>query len=237
MPRGIHNLGRKQSEAQKRRVREGIARAIAEGRPFGSPRKHPIYHSVCEMCATPFRWTVGSAKGMTHQKTGRFCSKRCLVRWLHKYRQLLPHADEIKRLYWDEGLSLWEIARKFGVTDQSAVKKAMQKAGLPRRPKKHIGKTVCVVGGCGKPAHKIQHKGNGAWYGKRCKAHWLEHRASLQKKYVVAKPEQRAKRIEYSRNYYQRTREQRLAYSKEYREKQKANGNDRLQMAARQAAA
>lgn len=220
MPRGVHNLGRKRSEGFKRRVKSGIARTQAEGRPFGRKRERPLQGSVCEVCSKAFLWTRGGNSSIaTHQRTGRFCSKGCLVKWLHKHRQLLPHAEEIKRLYWDDGKSLWEIARMFGVTSHSAVKTAMAKAGVARRPKKNIGKKSCIVEGCVKPTHKILHAGNHSPYGRRCKQHWNEHRAAIQKEYVSKRPDQRARRIAYARAYYKRTREARLAYAKVYRER------------------
>lgn len=178
-------LGRRKTAGVGKRVSEGLRRARAEGKPLGQPRIHPIFDSICETCGKDFKWTRGQYDGMSHQTTGRFCSKRCLVKWLHKYRQLLPHADEIKRLYWEEKKSLWEIARRFGVTDQSTVKKAMAKAGIPRRPKKNIGKKVCIVSGCGQRAHKIRHSNNGSPYGRRCYTHWKEHREQLGKSYYA----------------------------------------------------
>lgn len=180
-------LGRRPSAGVRKRVSEGLHRARARGKPLGQPRIHPIFDSVCENCERPFRWSRGEYPGMAHQTTGRFCGKRCLVKWLHKYRQILPHADEVKRLYWEEGMSLWEIARKFGVTDQATVKKAMAKAGVARRPKKNIGKKVCIVAGCGKSTYKIMHTNNGSPYGRRCLQHWEEHRDQLAKDYYARK--------------------------------------------------
>lgn len=212
-------LGRRRTAGFGKRVSEGMRRAIDAGQKFGQPRIHPIFDAVCETCQKEFKWTRGQYNGLSHQTTGRFCRKRCLVKWLHKYRQLLPHANEIKRLYWDEGLSLWEIARMFGVTDQATVKKAMAKAGIPRRPKKNIGKKVCIVAGCGKTTHKIRHTNNGSPYGRRCKQHWNEHRAAIQKAYVAKRADQRERRVAYSREYYRRTREARLEYAKQYRKR------------------
>lgn len=178
-------LGRRRSPGFGKRVSEGLRRAQAKGKALGQPRIHPIFEATCENCHRPFKWTRGQYDGMSHQKTGRFCSKRCLVKWLHKYRQLLPHADQIKRLYWDENKSLWDIARMFGVTDQSTVKKAMEKAGVPRRSKKNIGKKVCAVPGCGKTTFKITHSNNRSPYGRRCERHWLEHRKQLARDYYA----------------------------------------------------
>lgn len=103
--------------------------------------------------------------------------------WLHRYRQILPAVETIKRLYWDEGLSLWDIARRFGVTDAKTVRQAMEKGGIRRRPKGNFGKKICIAKDCDEPTFKIPHKGNGSDYGRRCEKHWKEHRKGLQLDY------------------------------------------------------
>lgn len=185
MARGVHNLGRKRTEGFKKRVRAGIARAQGEGRPFGAPRRQPIRIGICEECAAKFRWTKGRSKDNPHQTTGRFCSKRCLVRWLHKHRQRLPDAETLRRLYWDEELSLWSIANLYAIESHKSVSAAMEKAGISRREKRNVGLTQCAVEGCLEPAFKIKHSNNGSMYGKMCEGHRIAHRKQLAANYYA----------------------------------------------------
>lgn len=206
MTRGIHNLGRKRSEGYKRRLRAGIERIQAEGKPFGRTRERLIEVGQCEICSRVFKWTQGGAKNVRHQKTGRFCSKRCLVKWLHQHRQKLPDAVTLQTLYEEHGLTTPEIAKRYGLLQPRSVGQALEKIGVKRRRSGPRNSGLCIEGGCDQPVYQIQHKGNGSWYGKRCHEHWLKHRAGLNKRYLQNNPAQREKRNEYMRGYHRKTR-------------------------------
>lgn len=178
------SFGTKRSEGFKSRVKAGQQAVAAHGKRLGSAHvrmKHVVVAAICETCDKEFLWTAGyqqKALGVKHQKTGRFCSKLCLVRWLHKHRTVLSNIEEIKRLYWDEGMTLWEIAHKYGMKTHKAVSAAMLRGGLRIRTKDN-GKKICIVRGCDKPTFKIIHPNNKSPYGRRCEEHWLEHRQKL----------------------------------------------------------
>jgi len=162
----------------------GIRARQARGLRFGRSPTSIILAAICETCGKDFLWTTGGAReGAKSQTTGRFCSHPCLVKWLHKHRQILPDIEVIKKMYWEDGMSLWEIARKCGAKTHKAVEHAMKKAGIRRRPRRNTGKHVCVVEGCKNPTFKIVHSNNKSPYGRRCEKHWVEHRKALQLDY------------------------------------------------------
>lgn len=95
--------------------------------------------------------------------------------------QIVPQDREVLHgMYWDQGMTSIEMAAHFGVEHKSVLN-IMRKLGVPRRRlgPRNLGK--CIK--CGEPVHQIKHTGNGASYGKLCRAHWLEHRAKLAREY------------------------------------------------------
>lgn len=112
---------------------------------------------------------------------------------------IIPRDPELLRcMYWDEQMSLPEMARAFGVTHKS-VERAMRELGIERRHKSHKRSFGCRV--CNAPTHKIKHFGNGSWYGTLCKRHWNEHRAAIARK-EARQPKVRAQRKANMQRWY-----------------------------------
>lgn len=107
--------------------------------------------------------------------------------------QIIPRDKALlTRLYWDEGMTLTEIADRYGV-DWTSVKKLFVRLEIPRRPQAALRKPWCIDCGVVRPRtlpHKLTRNGTGT----RCH----ECLKKYKKKHVVRKDrnfaEVRAKR-------------------------------------------
>jgi hypothetical protein len=97
--------------------------------------------------------------------------------------QIIPRDKTLlDKLYWEEKLTLSQIAKKFGCTDHSSVRKCFDKMGIPRRCKGSGYEGLCID--CNKnPIHKIPHKLTKHGTGKRCKECHKKHKHNLAIKY------------------------------------------------------
>lgn len=153
------------------------------------PRARPavLTEVVCPRCQKTYWMRV--AQGYTR----KFCSRACASQFHQETRHALPGTDvEIEdllwRLYWKEWKTTPEIAALYD-TDHGVIKAWMRRLGIPRRPVGAVRHLTCTRDGCREPIHRIHHAGNGARYGRLCKAHWNEHRRSLAKHYKSSRYE------------------------------------------------
>jgi hypothetical protein len=93
--------------------------------------------------------------------------------------QIIPRDKVLlTKLYWEEKLTLKQIATKFGCTDHSSVRKCFDKMGIPRRYKGSGYEGLCID--CGKnPNYKIPHKLTKNGTGRRCKECHKKHKHKL----------------------------------------------------------
>ena len=97
-------------------------------------------------------------------------------------RRILPDRDTLYFLYWKRGLSTVDIARRYGVANDTVVQSAMVRDGIPRRRAVRVGRKLCIV--CRQPVVKKFHKKLGRWYGRRCELHQDEFDQSFKRKQV-----------------------------------------------------
>jgi hypothetical protein len=86
-------------------------------------------------------------------------------------------------LYVVQNLGTVEMAPLLGVATHKSVLRALHHYGIPVRP---VGKSRykhCMEPDCYLPLHKIRHKTNGAWYGRRCRLHWIIFRMEVNQRY------------------------------------------------------
>lgn len=170
-------LGRKYSEPRKQRLRESIARLKAEGRRFGSPPdpRTRVEKRTCQLpsCGKEFEFRI---RPKTDSFRGRYCCQKHAVKHLSIERIKVPaDFDLLHDLYVVKNMTTPEIGKLFGV-GHHAVRHRLIDVGI--RPRK-VGisrYTTCIEDGCNLPVHRIQHKTNGSWYGRRCYEHFKMHR-------------------------------------------------------------
>jgi hypothetical protein len=150
-------------------VRERLRRRREAGLPIGRPRKYVRQAATCA-CGKSFEYKLYPGR------PPRIC---CGCR--SRIRRKLPYdAALLTKLYWGERKTTEEIAAIFGAK-HSSVRKRMAALGIARRPRGHSRLVSCIEPGCNGPLFKIRHAINGSFYGRRCFAHWVEHRAQLGK--------------------------------------------------------
>jgi hypothetical protein len=91
-------------------------------------------------------------------------------------------AGELRRLYVDENMTTIEIGQLFNVKHRSVVS-ALKKFGIPARKVGVSRYETCREPECQLPIYRIRHKGNGSWYGSKCRLHWIIHRMKLSQEY------------------------------------------------------
>lgn len=114
---------------------------------------------------------------------GRSCCSKALMRdrWSYPGRPELSKAV-LSRMYWDEGMSSPEIAKALGMTHKGVLG-AMRRFEVMRRKVGPRTEGHCFVEECRLPVHRILHKTNGSWYGRRCRLHWIIYRMEVNQKY------------------------------------------------------
>lgn len=214
-------LGRKRTEGQKQRAREGIARRQAKGLPFGSlpdPRTR-IETRICKLpsCGREFQFRI---RPKTEPSRGRYCTQKHAVQHVAILRCKVPADYELLfDLYVTKNMTTVEIGKMFG-TNHGAVRHRLRDVGIMRRKVGISRHKICTVEGCNEPCFKLRHPLNGSLYGTLCKEHRRLHRNKIAREYVASDPARRQKRIDYSREYYKRTRDARIAYSREHHRRQ-----------------
>jgi hypothetical protein len=130
-------LGRKFSPGRLKRHREACARRKAEGF-YETPsykRFDPRTKVLTLVCATPScdkQFTFTRSPRFLGD-TPRYCSHICQLRHNHILRTKVPQDYEtLYDLYWTKNMSTVEIGEMFG-SDNSTVREAMVRAGVPRR--------------------------------------------------------------------------------------------------------
>lgn len=160
-----------------------IAKSAGLSMKIGAPVVYVTRTNNCDNCGSSFSYR--------RKEVQRFCNKGCLVRWLHKYRQILPDGGTLRHFYIDENMSTPAMARLFGVSDPHAVRQALLKAGVKLRRKTVPNK--CKVSGCDRTPQKKVHPINGSVYGTMCAEHRLYHynrlNRDLQRKHKGIPPE------------------------------------------------
>lgn len=115
------------------------------------------------------------------------CGKSCMVLALHEARWKLPSDEHerralLTRLYWDEGCTSPEIAKRLGMSHKGILDAMraldIQRRSIGTRPVAH-----CIDDDCRLPVWRIQHRTNGSWYGRRCRLHWIIYRMKLEQEY------------------------------------------------------
>jgi hypothetical protein len=91
-------------------------------------------------------------------------------------------AEELRRLYEDEGLGVIAIGEIFGV-EHRTVAHRLHRIGVKVRRAGMIRRTTCCEPDCHLPVHSVKHKTNGYYYGKRCRLHWIVFRMMVNQRY------------------------------------------------------
>lgn len=171
-------LGRKWSEPRKKRHRENMARLKAQGVKFGAdpdPRTR-FEDRVCQYppCGATFPFRIRPKTDPVKQ--GHYCKQNHAIKHVSWMRRKIPaDFDLLYDLYITENMTTTEIGKLFDV-HHGAVRRRLRDVGILPRKVGISRYTICVEKGCDKPIHRIQHKTNGSWYGKRCFEHWKAHR-------------------------------------------------------------
>lgn len=146
---------------------------VKDKRSTGRPRVARSRLAVCIYCRVPFRYLFYPSRGRKS-----FCCRSHHLAHQRELRRKVPNDfGLLYSLYWDQNQSLPTIARRFN-TDATTVRVAMDKLGIPRR--RRTSRLHCLVDECSELVHKVLHRKNGSWYGQRCLAHWVAHRAHVQ---------------------------------------------------------
>jgi hypothetical protein len=119
----------------------------------------------------------------SRKRTGRFCSRTCITAYFRNKRKKLPERSVLIDLYVNKKFSTCKIQKMYGVADPAVVRQALVKYGVLLRTIRESKTDSCKVPGCGKPAFKILHRGNGTLYGTLCRRHRVLHRAKLNRDY------------------------------------------------------
>lgn len=90
--------------------------------------------------------------------------------------------EELRHLYEVERLGVVAIGARFGVTFTS-VRRALKKAGIPRRRAGMERRATCCEEGCDLPVFSVRHATNGYLYGRRCRLHWIVFRMAVNHRY------------------------------------------------------
>lgn len=136
---------------------------------------------VCPKCGRAFEARINEGYTRT------FCSRSCASQTHQAKRHVFPGTDDeiaalLQRLYWVERRTTPEIAALYQ-TDHVVVKRWMRRLGITRRPMGPRKAPHCIEEGCRLPVHRIQHKTNGCWYGRRCRMHWIVFRMIVTQRY------------------------------------------------------
>lgn len=148
---------------------------------FGShPDPRTRYEDrVCQYppCGKTFRFRIRPKTDPV--KRGHYCEQAHAIKHVSWQRRKVPaDHDLLYDLYVVKNMTTTEIGKMFDV-NHHAVRHRLLDVGL--RPRK-VGisrYTICIEEGCGKPIHRILHKTNGSWYGRRCFDHWVAHRKKV----------------------------------------------------------
>lgn len=134
-------------------------------KPPGRPRMVFPREVRCEYCKSVFsRAPYGEDKM-------RFCGTLCvtLARPCKGRPRKLPSPAEVRTMYVDRNLPTTAIARMFGLSDPSAVRKALLRTGVTLRQR--TIPMICSVDGCGAPVLKVRHAKLNVEYGRLCSTH------------------------------------------------------------------
>jgi hypothetical protein len=91
-------------------------------------------------------------------------------------------AEELRRLYLDERQTTIEIGRLYGVA-HNTIHGRLRKLGIPTRRVGVSRHVTCCEPDCQLPIHRVLHKTNGSWYGRRCRLHWIIFRMEVVARY------------------------------------------------------
>lgn len=192
MPTGVYPRTAAMKAAQVAKMKAGIKRRQAAGLHFGAPIRRVRLTLTCGFCEREFQ-----RRDRDDRPAVEYCSTRChMAAECEKRRKVPEDRDLLAWLYWERNMTTVEIASLFK-TNHRTVISAMDRLDVPRR---RVGKSrheTCLIEGCNQPVFKIQHKGNGSWYGRRCYPHWREHRTAVAKRYwqEVERPRREARRL------------------------------------------
>lgn len=155
-------------------VRERLARARTQGRRIGRPRVAERATARCRACGVIFSYQRYPGK------PERVCCSQACARQVARWaRQVLPTDPAVLRqLYVTEGRTTTEIGAQYGVTE-TAVRRALLRAGIPRRRACSRPVVECIEEGCHAPPERRRHATNGSVYGRRCAWHQREHHRAL----------------------------------------------------------
>lgn len=185
-------LGRKRTEGQKRRQREGILRAIADGKPFGC-KPDPYTHCenrTCQLptCGVEFSFRV---RPKTDPSAGKYCCQKHSILHVAILRMKVPDDyDLLFDLYVTKRMSTPEIGAMFDTT-HGAVRHRLKYLGILTRKVGHSRHVTCTKQGCIDPVFKLKHPQNGSMYGTKCEKHYWEHRKFLRVSWYSRKQQER----------------------------------------------
>lgn len=101
---------------------------------------------TCQECGKDFR-----AKADCATRTSKYCSSTCsLAVQSRAALAATPPADELRRLYVTEGLSITALGRHYGKSQWWA-SQALARRGIALRPRRSGSEVACEV--CGKPVY------------------------------------------------------------------------------------
>lgn len=155
-----------------------VRKAHGVSRKVGSIEVKPWREFQCVWCGEPSR-----TKRDNKIYCGRSCCSKALMhaRWSYPGRPELNKAV-LQRLYWDEGKTSPEIAVILGMSHKGVLG-AMRRWEVMRRKVGPRTEGECFVEDCRLPVHRILHKTNGSWYGRRCRLHWIIFRMEVNQRY------------------------------------------------------
>lgn len=148
----------------------------------GAPERKPWREFQCAWCGKS-----NKTKRDNKIYCGRSCCSKALMqaRWHYPGRPELNKAV-LQRLYWDEGKTSIEIAAILEMSHKGVLD-AMRRFEVRRRRLGPRSKGTCCEQDCNLPIHRILHKTNGSWYGRRCRLHWIIFRMEVNQRYADKK--------------------------------------------------
>lgn len=166
------NYGIKRPQAFQEKVKAGQKRRAEQGLTVGRPRVAVTHRFFCELCGAKTEDKRGNTKRIA-------CSQYHANLLNQMKRRKLPD-DETVAVFYRDGMTTVEISNAFSV-DRKAVRKALERAGCPRRRSGWRAVELCKESGCFEPVYKVWHAVHQKMHGTRCQKHFQEKRKRYSK--------------------------------------------------------
>lgn len=145
----------------------------------------PWIKRACVVCRVGFKFKYEA-------DTRKCCSVKCkneLRAQQNRASSLLPYDFVLLYdLYWNQGLSLNQIGKVYGLNSNAAAdtRTRFQRLGIPTRSKgAHLPTTHCILDGCNEPVYRLnwKHVRDGYSGSRRCMEHHVAHRKKVAAEY------------------------------------------------------